>query len=250
MDAQRLLEQFLGSGGSEFGTRTDNGAQNGASGPWDNARAMAERFTSGPMGGFGGGMAAGSLLGLLVGNKKVRKFAGGAVGYGGAAALGALAYRAYQNWQEGKAVAKAPAAAERDIAPAAGFAPPMAADGRPFALALILAMIGAAKADGHIGQEEQAAIFAKVNALDLDAESKAFVFDALASPIDIGVVAGMSRGLEQGAEIYIAARLAIDPDHPAEKSYLETLARGLQLPHDLVAHLERQVAPSNTKQGQ
>jgi uncharacterized membrane protein YebE (DUF533 family) len=192
------------------------------------------------MGGFGGGMAAGGLLGLLVGNKKMRRMAGGVAGYGGAAVLGALAYRAYQNWQDGKAAAQAPVASERDVAPAAEFLAQTAADGRPFALVLILAMIGAAKADGHIGPEEQNSIFEKVGALQLDPESKAFVFDALARPIALNEVAGLSRGPEQGSEIYLAARLAIDLDHPAEKSYLEALAHRLKLPQDLVAHLERQ----------
>ena len=30
---------------------------------------------------------------------------------------------------------------------------------------------------------------------------------------------------EQGAELYLAARLAIDPDEPAERAYLDALAR-------------------------
>ena len=61
-----------------------------------------------PGGGYSGkqmvgGMAASGVLGLLMGNKKARKkmkkMGGGVVGYGGAAALGALAHSAYQNWQ-------------------------------------------------------------------------------------------------------------------------------------------------------
>ena len=46
--------------------------------------------------GFAGGAAAGGLLGLLLGNKKMRKAGGGVLGYGGAAVLGALAHRAYR----------------------------------------------------------------------------------------------------------------------------------------------------------
>jgi uncharacterized membrane protein YebE (DUF533 family) len=38
--------------------------------------------------GFAGGAVAGGLLGLLLGSKKMRKLASGALGYGGAAALG------------------------------------------------------------------------------------------------------------------------------------------------------------------
>jgi uncharacterized membrane protein YebE (DUF533 family) len=235
MDPQRLLEQFLGSGNAAA-----NAPQRRDGGQWDNARNMADQFTSGPMGGFGGGMAAGGLLGLLIGNKKMRNMAGGIAGYGGAAVLGALAYRAYQNWQEGKSPAQATKASERDVAPGESFLPPTAADGRPFALVVVLAMVSAAKSDGHIGPDEQKVIFDKVNSSGLEAESKAFVFDALARPIALSEVAGLVRGLEQGAEVYLAARLAVDPDHPGEKAYLEALAHRLELPKDLVLHLERQ----------
>ncbi|HMA13017.1 MAG TPA: hypothetical protein VKO83_14090, partial [Steroidobacteraceae bacterium] len=38
---------------------------------------------------FGTGMLAGGVLGLLLGDKRVRKFGGKALAYGGAAALGA-----------------------------------------------------------------------------------------------------------------------------------------------------------------
>ncbi|MCY4342057.1 MAG: DUF533 domain-containing protein, partial [Gammaproteobacteria bacterium] len=45
---------------------------------------------------------------------------------------------------------------------------------------------------------------------------------------------------EQAAEIYLVSRLAIDIDHPAEKAYLEALAHRLNLPAELIAHLDRQ----------
>ena len=76
IDTNRLLEQFMGGG------REGSGAGN--------------------RGDLLKGAAAGGLLGLLVGNKKARKMAGGLVGYGGAAAAGALAFKAWQNWQQGK----------------------------------------------------------------------------------------------------------------------------------------------------
>ena len=239
MDPQRLLEQFLGSGGtSPLGGQ--NSPSQGDAGPWDKLRDTAGTLTSGPMGGFGGGMAAGGLLGLLVGSKKVRKMAGGVVGYGGAAVLGALAHRAYQNWQEGKAASQAPIATQTDVTQAAQSLSAPGADGKPFTLGLVLTMIAAAKADGHMGPEEQALIFEKMGALTLDAESKAFIFDALARPIPLSEIVSFAKGPEQAAEIYLAARLAIDPDHPAETAYLEALAHRLQLPPDLIAHIEHQ----------
>jgi len=236
MDAQRLLEQFIGltpSNNAEPKTQDNRGLRSG-----------------GALGGVAGGLAAGGLLGMLLGNKKARKkvgkLAGGVVGYGGAAALGALGYRAYQNWQAGEqtSTVDSPPVSMTVQAPPKGsrFLPETApaSDGRPFELALIMAMIAAANADGHIGPEEQRTIFDQVGQLALDAEEKSFVFDALGNPPSLQDIASLASGPEQAAEIYLASRLAIDPDHPAELAYLDALASRLSLPSDLVAHLESQ----------
>jgi len=238
MDAQKLLEQFMGLQTS------------------DNA-APAARDARGPgsgsgLGGIAGGLAAGGLLGMLLGNKKARKkvgkVAGGVAGYGGAAALGALGYGAYQNWQAGKqaGTVESPPVSPPVHAPPQGsrFLPETAParDGKPFEIALIMAMITAANADGHIGPEEQRTIFDQVGQLSLDAEDKAFVFDTLGNPPTLQEIASLASGPEQAAEIYLASRLVIDPDHPAEVAYLEALASRLSLPPELVAHLESQAA--------
>ncbi len=107
---------------------------------------------------------------------------------------------------------------------------------------MVRAMIGAAKADGHIDADEQRKIFDQVERLGLDAASKALVFDALAKPVDLADVAAAAHTPEQRAELYAACRMVIDPDEPAERSYLEALAFRLALPAALVAHLEQQVA--------
>ncbi|MEN3950143.1 tellurite resistance TerB family protein [Iodidimonas sp. SYSU 1G8] len=234
MDPTRLLNQFLGA---------DAKAALGQAGGF----AKEKMGGMGGMGGFAGGAAAGGLLALLLGNKKVRKMAGGVAGYGGAAALGALAFKAYQNWQQGKAAANAPVPTPADIRHTdERFLPSAtpAANGQPFELALVSAMIGAAKADGHVDADEQKQLFEQVDRLGLDAEAKAFVFDALARPADLSAIAGAARTQEQATEIYLVSRLAIDPDHPAEKAYLEALGHRLKLPPDLVAHLDRQAEAS------
>lgn len=238
MNPHSLLEQFLGPD-----------AARSAGGLMDQARG---RLQNSGMGGMAGGLAAGGVLGLLLGNKKARKtvgkLAGGAVGYGGAAVLGALAYKAYQNWQAGKQAPQvtgqpAPAALPSAPPPAdSKFLPENApaGDGRPFELALVLAMIAAANADGHIGPDEQKAIYERVGQLPLDAEDKGFVFDALAQPPSLQDIANLAQGPEQATELWLASRIAIDPDHPMEQAYLEALASRLKLPAELVAHLEGQ----------
>ncbi len=244
MNPEKLLEQFLGPDAKRKASDTMQGAK--------------DSLSNSGVGGVAGGLAAGGVLGLLLGNKKARKkigkLAGGAVGYGGAAALGALAYRAYQNWQDGQQPPSDPSAPATGQPPASPEGPPpfpsaetkflpsasAAGDGKPFELALVMAMIAAANADGHIGPDEQRVIFDKVGELPLDAEDKAFVFDTLASPPNLGDIQGLAKGPEQAAELYLVSRLAIDPDHPAEQAYLSALASRLSLPDQLVKHLEHQ----------
>jgi len=257
MNTQKLLEQFLGPNAlSSLGGQRTPDAQGAPQSTAGNSigdligRAMGSLGSgnSPAGGGFGvpggalGGLAAGGLLGVLLGQKKFRKMAGGAIGYGGAAALGALAFRAYQNWQDGQKAGQGPLATAAD-APQEGsrFAPVDGADGKPFALALIRSMIAAANADGHIGAQEQKQIFEAANRGGLDAEDKAFIFDALHNPLSPVQIAALSGNQEQSAELYLAARIAIDPDHPNEKAFLENLSRSLNLPGDLVSHLDAQV---------
>lgn len=248
MNPQSLLEQFLGPQAAQTAAGAAQSAKNSMAG-------------SG-LGGVAGGLAAGGLLGVLLGNKKARKkvgkMAGGVVGYGGAAALGALAFKAYQNWQSNQPVPQAPSAPATSVPQAgapAGYLPPPppadsrfnveaapAKDGKPFELALVLAMISAANADGHIDSDEQSQIFERVGELPLDAEAKGFVFDALSSPPSLQDIADLAQGTEQAAELYLASRLAIDPDHPMEQAYLEALGSRLGLPGELVEHLNGQAA--------
>ena len=85
---QDLLGQFLGG-------NTGPGQGQTAPGP-----AATHTAGSSIPGGLMGGAAAGGVVALLLGSKKARKFAGKAAGYGGAAVVGGLAYRALQNWRQ------------------------------------------------------------------------------------------------------------------------------------------------------
>jgi len=181
---------------------------------------------------FAGGAVAGGLLGMLLGGG--RGHGGGLLGYGGAAALGALALQAYQNYQIKQGATQPPG----DFAPAAMPHASPAADGSPFELVLVRSMVGAAKADGHIDAAEQRRLFAEVERLGLDAEAKAYIFDLLREDVDLYDLASAATTAEQRAEIYLAARLAIDVDEPAERAYLDALAERLGLPAELRATLD------------
>jgi uncharacterized membrane protein YebE (DUF533 family) len=94
------------------------------------------------------------------------------------------------------------------------------------------------KADGTVDATEQQHLFGEVERMALDAEAKAYVFDLLSKPVDIDSIAGAVATPEQGAEAYLASRMAIDPDVPAERAYLDALAARLKLPAELRAHLD------------
>ncbi|MFN3500348.1 MAG: DUF533 domain-containing protein, partial [Pannonibacter indicus] len=75
----------------------------------------------------------------------------------------------------------------------------------------------------------------------LDSESKAFLMDELRAPLDLDKIVNSATSPETAAEIYAASRLAIDPDHAAEKAYLQMLAARLNLDPALVDEIEMAV---------
>lgn len=234
MNLNQVLDQFLGGQSTETGT---------SGGP-----AVTPKNIHG---GLLGGLAAGGLVGLVAGNKKLRKSAGkvatGAVAVGGAAALGAVAYSAYQRWQGHAAKTTEP---QRNGNRPAQALPPESFDpsakkannGKPFQIALIEAMISAASADGHVDHAEQATIFEAVGKLPLEAADKAAILEALQDPPDVMTIASYAAGIEQASELYIVSRSAIDPDHPLEREHLRRLSEALALPDRLVAEIELEMA--------
>lgn len=268
MDAKRLLESFLGgqtggqggagggqglpwgggqarppAGGSGLGGMLGGmlggggGAGGGVGGLLDQAKGMLGRTGVSPgMAGLAGGAG---LLALLMGGKGLR----GLASHGGAAALGALAFKAYQQYQAGQAAqpAQLPAdPAQLQMPP--GAAPEDAARNQePFALALVRAMVAAANSDGHIDATERQAILSGIQQSGVEQDATSFVMDAMSKPSDAHAIAALAANEQQAAQLYLASRLAIEPDHPAERVYLRTLAEALKLPEPLVRQLEAQV---------
>ena len=226
-DPQKLLEQFLGGGKSPDGSQKSG---------------MSPDFVK----GLATGGVAGGLAGVLLGGKTSKKMAKGALKLGGTAALAGLAYKAYTQWQASKAEApQAEAPPMKDITPkpeGTPFLPSLPQQRDSMSLAILRAMIAAAKADGHIDAEEQRRIFGKLDELDLGTEEKAFVIDELRKPLDIDAVVSAASTPELALEIYAASVLAIDPDDPAEQAYLAMLASRLKLDPGLKRAVEMEAA--------
>jgi uncharacterized membrane protein YebE (DUF533 family) len=251
MDVRRLLEGVLGSGGAQNLEREARRMMGGSGG------GRSSGGGSGFAGGMMGGALSGGLINMVMGSKKGRKMGGKALKYGGAALLAGLAYKAWSDWKGNQSPqAAAPQSGHGGLdwaqPPASsGFTPDTDHDtsGADFRLALIRAMIAAAKCDGHIDREEHARIQGQIAEQNLSAEEKGFLLDAFSEEPDAFAIAKLARTPEQGAELYAASRLAIDPDVPAEHQYLERLAGALGLPRDLIGHLDAKVEAARLELG-
>jgi uncharacterized membrane protein YebE (DUF533 family) len=178
--------------------------------------------------------AAGLAAGMLLSGGKPGKLLGNAVKIGAVAAVGGLAYKAWQNYQAKQpGQAGAPTSSEEAFIPA----PSQEAAREELGKSLVRAMIAAAKADGRIESDEKDAIFKKLETMALSAEEKAWVFDELSSPLDINAVVARADTPEHAAEIYAASLVAITADTPAERAYLDALASKLKLDPALVSEI-------------
>ena len=178
--------------------------------------------------------AAGLAAGMLLSGGGLGKLAGNAVKLGAVAAVGGLAYNAWQNYQKNQQ-GQTQAPSQDAFIPA-----PSDEHGQEeLGKSLVRAMISAAKADGRIDADEKEAIFAKLETMSLSAEEKAWVFDELSSPLDINAVAARADTPEHATEIYAASLVAITADTAAERAYLDALASKLKLDPALVAEIHK-----------
>ncbi|HDS1790717.1 tellurite resistance TerB family protein [Pseudomonas putida] len=221
MNTRGLLDQLLKSGQQlleKQGGTTKPGNPSGGLG--------------GLLSGAGGGLLGGGALGLLLGSKKARKYGGKALTYGGLAALGVLAYKAYGNWQANQRGAAAePQTLDR--------LPPAQAE--QHSQAVLRALVAAAKSDGHIDERERALIEGEFTRLDSDRELQHWLHAELNKPLDPAEVARAAQTPEMAAEMYLASVMMVDQENFMERAYLDELARQLRLDPGLRQELESQV---------
>ena len=191
-------------------------------------------------------LATGALVAVLLGTGTGRAVAGSALKLGGLAAVAGLAYTAYKNYQNGNKPGTDPAGGQQEVLPPPldnSFHPTNAPQGEEeFALALVRAMIAAARADGHIDETERQRIMERAQMAGFDNEVAAFMEDELSQPVDLDSLVKAASTDAQKVELYTASRLAIEPKTRAERGYLDMLAGRLGLPDALVEHVEATVA--------
>jgi uncharacterized membrane protein YebE (DUF533 family) len=231
MNTRGLLDQLLKSGQDMLQNKA------GGQGKSDDKGALGGLLGSGGLGsllgGAGGGALAAGAMGLLLGNKKARKFGGKALTYGGLAALGVIAYKAYGNWQAQQANAPQGEPQTIDRLPAAQV--------EQHSQAILKALVAAAKADGHVDERERALIEGEFTKLDNDRQLQSWLHGELNKPLDPADVARAASTPEMAAEMYIASVMLVDEENFMEKAYLDELARQLKLEPGLKVELEKQV---------
>ncbi len=225
-----MLEQLLKSGLSMM----DN--KGGAS----RSAPSAGRTGDPGWGKFGAGAATGGVLGLLLGSKRGRSMGGTALKYGSMAALGAVAFKAYNHWQAQQAQQQAPHPGTAPAPSPSRSTPLLAAPAEEHSQALLKAMIAAAKSDGHLDEREQGLIHAELDRIQADAQERRWMEEELRRPLDPAEVARAATTPELAAEMYLASLLMTDDTTFMERAYLDELARQLQLAPGLKAELESQ----------
>ncbi|MBB2495670.1 tellurite resistance TerB family protein [Aquipseudomonas ullengensis] len=242
MNTRGLLDQLLKSGQDLLQQKggASAGGLGGALGGLLGGGGGKGAGSSGDLGtllkGAGGGALAAGALGLLLGNKSARKVGSNVITYGGLAALGVIAYKAYGNWQAsqqtGNAQVLPPQTVDRLPAPQAEL----------HSQAILKALVSAAKADGHVDERERQLLEEQLGQLAAgDAELRTWLQGELNKPLDPAEVARAASTPEMAAEMYIASVLMVDEEHFMERAYLEELARQLKLEPALKAELEAQV---------
>ncbi|HHF3079979.1 TPA: tellurite resistance TerB family protein [Vibrio diabolicus] len=221
MDLKSLLNQALKSdllkqGADALGKQTNN---------------IKSSSNSSSLKTLGAGAVGGGLIGMLMGSKKskkmTKKISSGALKVGGAAALGALAYKVYNDWQ-----AKQSGQGVHET-----FDP----DDSKHSVLILKAMIGAAKADGHVDEEEMARIEQALADMGADEHVRQLVQQELNKPLDPAEIANQATSPQQASEIYLASLIVADEQNFMEKAYLQELAKQLQLSPEVTQQLEVQM---------
>lgn len=236
MNTRGLLDQLLKSGQQLLQQKTAGKSSSGLGDALGGLLGGGTGKASGGGGDLGSmlkGAGGGAALAMLLGNKRVRKVGGKVAIYGGLAALGVIAYKAYGNWQAKQAGAPAGEPQTLDRLPAA--------EVELHSQGILKALVAAAKADGHVDERERELIEGEFSKLASDSETQHWLHAELNKPLDPSDVARAASTPEMAAEMYVASVLMVDEEHFMERAYLDELARHLKLDPALKTELEAQV---------
>lgn len=176
--------------------------------------------------------ALGGLAGLLVSNKSSRKllakYGTGALLAGGGAIAGTVLWNKYKD----------------RVRTAHSDEPDYGQHTSPLDLRterLILALVFAAKSDGHIDDKERSAIEQQLREAGVEEQGRTLVAQAIEQPLDPQRLAQSVKNEEEALELYFLSCAAIDIDHFMERSYLNALGDALKIPQDVRDGIEKDI---------
>ena len=189
---------------------------------------------------LGAGAALGGLGALILGTGAGRSMATSAIKLGGLALIGGLAYKAFQNYQQGlpPLTGASPPSGQALVAAPAGSGFEPAAVTHDQAVLYIRAMIAAAAADGRIDAAEQQRIVGNLQQAGLNTAAQQFLTSEINNPASVEDLAAAVTSQADAVQVYTAARVAIDVDTGAEHEFLKQLAEALGIDDDLAAHID------------
>ena len=235
----------------------------------DFSKIISGLTSSGIGSGLAGGVAGGALVSAL-GSKSGRKTAATLLKVGGIAAVGGLAWKAYQSYQQtngqqtnGQQVNAQQGNAQQmpQTASPQSWQANNASQAQPdwrgleqqqfeaivdksnesAGMLLLRSTISAAMADGQLSQTEQGQIFAKLEELSLTSEERGTLFAEMAKPWTTADFGNNVKDPVIAIEVYTAALMTIDDTCEAGRAHLRSLANALRLPVPLVTSLHARV---------
>jgi uncharacterized membrane protein YebE (DUF533 family) len=185
--------------------------------------------------------ALSAVAGVLMSSRKPGGIALRAASLGGLALIGALAYKAYQNHLAGKPLldlGQGSQGSERPPAQPVPAALDLSTANDDDALLFARAMVAAVTADGPLDNRERARIVQALSQAGIDPQSTRWLEDEFASPASVDDIADRVQTPEKAAQVYAAARLAIDPDTRQEREFLRQLAESLDVDPALARQID------------
>jgi uncharacterized membrane protein YebE (DUF533 family) len=241
MNASKILQQLMQQAG---------GSQKGGSSSGVDVKGILSGLSK-QLGGGSSGQGSGSssgfdvksllgggAMGMLVGSKRGRSMGGKALKYGAIAGVGMLAWKAWQSSQAAKTDSGQNTAQHASEGERVEVLSGEIQERR--SLELLQAMIMAARADGHIDEQEQALITEQIDALGADQEMHNWVEQQLKAPLDAQALAREADSPQAAREMYLISVAVTDDQNPMERAWLDQLASALNLPKEMTAELERQ----------
>lgn len=184
-----------------------------------------------------------NLMTLFMNNPATRQLAKKVVQYNGVAVLGALAYKAQENWHSNKPLSDVAAINNHDVYQASPIPDFTHTHGKTeeslLAESLMKAMIATASTSAEFADHCEESITAAQH-LGFDDEKIAFMNDVINSHVTPEDIARCVNLDKQKSEVYIAAYLASSGDNEAEGRFLTKLASAMDLPQGLTTYLEHQ----------